>query len=52
MGDVSRGSNPAIYTFCTLILNCLSLADDMWCPKLKKPVAIETQWLQAKNNPS
>lgn len=29
IGNVSKGSNPAIYTFCTLILNCLPLAGDI-----------------------
>lgn len=28
IGDVSKGSNPFIYTFCTLILNCLFPAGD------------------------
>lgn len=49
--DVSRGSNPFIYTFCSLILNCLLLPSDTWYPESKKPVALETQGLQAKNDP-
>ncbi len=24
--------NPFIYTFCALILNCLLLTSDIWCP--------------------
>ena len=52
IGDVSVGSNPAIYTFCTLILNCLLLASDIWWPKLKEPVTLETQGLQVKNVPT
>ncbi len=35
MGDVSRGSNPFIYMFCALILNCLLLDGDVWYSKLK-----------------
>ena len=38
--DVSRGSNPTIYTFCTLILICLLLTSVTWHPKLKKPVTL------------
>lgn len=35
IGDISRGSNPTIYTFCALLLNCLLFASDKWLPKLK-----------------
>lgn len=52
VGDVSRGSNPFICTFCTQILNCSLLASDTWHGKLKNPVTIERQGLQAKNNPT
>lgn len=33
--DISGGTNPSNYTFCTLILNCLLLVNDTWCPKSK-----------------
>lgn len=47
-----RGSNPPNHTFCTSILNCLLLASDTWHEKLKNPVTIEKQGLQAKNDPT
>lgn len=49
---VSRGSNPAIFTFCTLILIYLLLTSVTWHPNLKKPVPLEAQRIQAKNNPT
>lgn len=52
IGDVSKGSNFFIYTFCTLILYCLLFASDTWHGKLKKPIALETQGLQTKNGPT
>ena len=52
MDDIGRGSNPTIYTFCTLILICLLLTSVTWHPKLKKPVTLETKGLQAKKDPT
>ena len=40
-GNVSAGSTPAIYTFCTLILYCSLFVNDTWYLKLKKPVTLE-----------
>lgn len=52
MDDIGRGSNPTIYTFCTLILICLLLTSVTWHPKLKKPVTLETKGLTAKKDPT
>lgn len=51
-GDDSGGSNLVTHTFCTLILNFLLLVSDTWYPKLKMPVPLEIQGLQAKNDPT
>ena len=50
--DVSGGSNPAIYTFFTLILDCLLLNSDTWHLQLKKPLTLKPQGSQTKNDPT
>ena len=43
---------PPNYTFCTLILYYLLFASDTWHLEPKKPVTLEIQGLQAKNDPT